>query len=159
MVRWTNPSIFISPNPEDPIQGVLFFGIIKEQGGYRMEEKKKLLLIEDDEHILELLKYNLETRHYEICIARDGDEGIRLARAEKPDLIILDLMLPKVDGLDVCRVIRKDDQVADTPIIMLTAKGSEMDKITGLELGADDYITKPFSIRELMTRIKVVLRR
>jgi two-component system alkaline phosphatase synthesis response regulator PhoP len=124
-----------------------------------MEEKKKLLLIEDDEHILELLKYNLETRHYEICIARDGDEGIRLARAEKPDLIILDLMLPKVDGLDVCRVVRKDDQVADTPIIMLTAKGSEMDKITGLELGADDYITKPFSIRELMTRIKVVLRR
>ncbi len=124
-----------------------------------MDTNKKLLLIEDDEHILELLKYNLETRHYDILIARDGEEGIRMARAEKPDLIILDLMLPRVDGLDVCRVIRRDEQVADTPIIMLTAKGSELDKITGLELGADDYITKPFSIRELMTRIKVVLRR
>lgn len=124
-----------------------------------MDANKKLLLVEDDEHILELLQYNLETRHYDISIARDGEEGIRLARAERPDLIILDLMLPKVDGLDVCRVIRRDDQIADTPIIMLTAKGSEMDKITGLELGADDYITKPFSIRELMTRIKVVLRR
>src|SRR5258706_11280942 len=116
----------------------------------------RILIIEDEKDIVRLLKYNLEKEGYAATAAYDGEAGLDLARKEKPDLIILDLMLPKLDGMQVCRSIRQDSQV---PIIMLTAKKEEIDRIVGLELGADDYVTKPFSVRELMARIKTILRR
>lgn len=119
----------------------------------------KILVIEDEEHIVELLKFNLENNGYDVVSARDGLEGLDMIRAEKPDLVLLDLMLPKVDGIEVCKVVKLDKEISEIPIIMLTAKGGETDKVLGLEIGADDYITKPFSIRELLARIKVVLRR
>ncbi len=118
-----------------------------------------ILIVEDDESIRELLRFNLQSNGYDVLCASDGLEGVALARENVPDLILLDLMLPKMDGLDVCRAIKSDSGISGVPIIMLTAKGSETDKVLGLELGADDYLTKPFSIRELMARIKVVLRR
>jgi len=116
----------------------------------------RILIIEDEKDILRLLKYNLEKENYIVLSASDGEAGLAMARAEKPDFIILDLMLPKLDGMQVCRAIRTEMQ---TPIIMLTAKKEEIDRIVGLELGADDYVTKPFSVRELMARIKSILRR
>ncbi len=119
----------------------------------------KILVIEDEENIQELLRFNLQNNGYEVMVASDGLLGLAMARENKPDIILLDLMLPKMDGLDVCRAVKSDIQISETPIIMLTAKGSETDKVLGLELGADDYLTKPFSIRELMARIKAVLRR
>jgi two-component system response regulator VicR len=103
-----------------------------------------------------MLAYNLKRAHYQVIIARDGEEALHLARREEPDLIILDLMLPRLDGLDVCRALRKE---RDVPIIMLTARDAEVDRVVGLELGADDYVIKPFSVRELMARVKSVLRR
>src|ERR1019366_2536100 len=115
-----------------------------------------VLIIEDEKDIVRLLKYNLEKEGYTTSAAYDGQAGLDLARKEKPDLIILDLMLPKLDGMQVCRTIRQESQV---PIIMLTAKKEEIDRILGLELGADDYVTKPFSVRELLARIKTILRR
>lgn len=118
-----------------------------------------ILIIEDDENIQELLRFNLQSNGYDVLCASDGLAGVALARDNIPDLILLDLMLPKMDGLDVCRAVKSDSAISGVPIIMLTAKGSETDKVLGLELGADDYLTKPFSIRELMARIKVVLRR
>ncbi len=119
----------------------------------------KILIIEDDEHIQELLRFNLQTNGYDVIMASDGLQGLEMARENLPDLILLDLMLPKMDGLDVCRAVKSDTQMMIIPIIMLTAKGSETDKVLGLELGADDYLTNAFSIRELMARIKAVLRR
>jgi DNA-binding response OmpR family regulator len=116
----------------------------------------RILIIEDEKDITRLLKFNLEKEGYTTLAAHDGEAGFRLARAEKPDLIILDLMLPKLDGREVCREIRKESQV---PILMLTAKKEELDRILGLELGADDYMTKPFSVRELVARVKAILRR
>jgi len=116
----------------------------------------RILVVEDEKDIVRLLKYNLEKEGYIALAAHDGEAGLDLAKKEKPDLIILDLMLPKLDGMDVCRAIRKESPV---PIIMLTAKKEELDRIVGLELGADDYVTKPFSVRELMARVKTVLRR
>lgn len=121
--------------------------------------KAKILIIEDEEHIIELLKYNLEKNNYDVVVAQDGEEGIQKAIDEKPDLILLDLMLPKIDGTKVCMKLKNNDYMTDTPIIMLTAKSDEMDKILGLEIGADDYVTKPFSVRELLARIKVILNR
>lgn len=121
--------------------------------------KDKILIVDDEEHIVELLRFNLNNIGYETIIANDGIEAIKIARAEKPDLILLDLMLPGLDGLDVCKEIKRDKDMKNTAIIMLTAKSEELDKILGLELGADDYITKPFSVRELMARVKAVLRR
>lgn len=118
-----------------------------------------VLIIEDEEHISELIKYNLESAGYKVSAAYDGEEGLKAIFAQKPDLVILDLMLPKVDGITVCNKVRNNRDTEDISIIMLTAKSSEMDKIIGLELGADDYITKPFSVRELQARIKTVLRR
>lgn len=118
-----------------------------------------ILVIEDEEHIQELIRFNLVNNGYETLVASDGLQGIAMAKASLPDMILLDLMLPKMDGLDVCRNLRADAETAGIPIIMLTAKGSETDKVLGLEMGADDYLTKPFSIRELMARIKAVLRR
>jgi len=116
----------------------------------------RILIIEDEKDIVRLLKYNLEKEGYRTLAAHDGEAGLDMARKDKPDLILLDLMLPKLDGMQVCRAIRQDSQV---PIIMLTAKKEEIDRIVGLELGADDYVTKPFSVRELLARIKTILRR
>lgn len=119
----------------------------------------KVLIIEDEEHISELVKYNLESAGYQVAAAYDGEEGLKLVSEFKPDLVILDLMLPKLDGISVCNKLRNQKETEEISIIMLTAKSSETDKIIGLEIGADDYITKPFSVRELQARIKTVLRR
>ena len=115
--------------------------------------------IDDEEDILELVRYNLAKEGYTVHCAISGEEAIKLASATKPDVIVLDLMLPGVDGLQVCRVLKNNSETASTPIIMLTAKGSELDIISGLELGADDYITKPFSPRVLLARVRALLRR
>jgi len=118
---------------------------------------KKVLIVEDDPGILVSLKDEFESYGCAVFSAEDGGKGLTLARKEKPDLIILDLMLPVMDGYEVCRELRNEGN--KTPIIMLTAKSKEIDKVLGLELGADDYVTKPFSLRELMARVKAVLRR
>jgi len=115
-----------------------------------------ILVVDDEPAVTDLLAYNLRKAHYEVLTAADGREALRLARDCAPDLVLLDLMLPGMDGLDVCRELRK---TGDIPIIMITALGEETDRVVGLELGADDYVTKPFSVRELMARIKSVLRR
>ncbi|KMT21422.1 response regulator transcription factor [Clostridium cylindrosporum] len=120
---------------------------------------EKILIVDDELHIIELLKYNLESNGYKVIFAQTGKEAIKLATEKRPDLILLDVMLPEMDGFDVCKNINKSKETEGIPIIMLTAKGEELDKILGLELGADDYITKPFSVRELIARIKAVLRR
>ena len=119
----------------------------------------KVLVVDDEEHIVELLKFNLENTGYKVITANNGNDAISLAKENKPDLVLLDLMLPGMDGFDVCKEIKRNTETRKTAIIMLTAKGEEIDKILGLELGADDYITKPFSIRELLARVKAVLRR
>jgi two-component system phosphate regulon response regulator PhoB len=120
---------------------------------------ESILAVEDDEDILELLKYNLAKEGYRVTAVTTGEEGLRLAHATTPDLILLDLMLPGVDGLEVCRSLKMDAKTRLAPIIMLTAKGEEADIVTGLELGAEDYITKPFSTRVLLARVRTVLRR
>lgn len=117
---------------------------------------KKILIIEDEQDLIKGLKLNLSDEGYEVNWAVNGVEGLRKAIEEAPDLIILDIMLPEMDGLEVCRKLRQKN--IDTPVIMLTAKGGEIDKVVGLEIGADDYMTKPFSIRELLARIKARLR-
>ena len=116
----------------------------------------RILVVDDETSVTDLLAYNLRKARYDVLVAADGREALRLAHASSPDLILLDLMLPEVDGLDVCRELRKTSNV---PIIMITARGEEIDRVVGLELGADDYVSKPFSVRELMARIKAVLRR
>jgi DNA-binding response OmpR family regulator len=123
--------------------------------------KQKILVVDDEQAITDLLEYNLQQNGYRVVVARDGHAALRLARAEQPDLIILDLMLPGPDGFDVCRELRREGTPAlsGVPIIMLTARDEEVDRVVGLELGADDYVTKPFSVRELMARVKAVLRR
>lgn len=117
---------------------------------------KKILVVDDEKSIAEIVKFNLVKEGYEVFVAFDGEEAIELTKRIEPDLILLDLMLPKIDGLEVCRTIRQN---YDMPIIMVTAKDSEIDKVLGLELGADDYVTKPFSNRELIARVKANLRR
>ena len=116
----------------------------------------KILIVEDDRNLVDTLTYNLRKEGYDVVAALDGAQALDVARQEKPDLIILDLMLPKVSGFEVCRILRKDMTV---PILMLTAKADETDKIVGLEIGADDYMTKPFSLRELLARVRAMLRR
>jgi len=116
----------------------------------------KILVVDDERSITDLLVYNLQRSGYQVVVAYDGRQALRLAQAERPDLVILDLMLPGLDGLDVCRALQREGSI---PIIMLTARGEEIDRVVGLELGADDYVTKPFSVRELMARVKAVLRR
>jgi phosphate regulon transcriptional regulator PhoB len=125
-------------------------------GGIASTMAPRVLVIEDETAIAEGLAYNLRQDGLEPILAADGDTGLRLARSAKPDLILLDLMLPGIGGLDICRTLRRE---SDVPIIMLTAKSAEIDTIVGLEVGADDYITKPFSIREVLARIRAVLRR
>ena len=119
-------------------------------------EERTVLIIEDDPHIVDILKFNFSKEGYKVLIGMDGAAGLELALNENPDLILLDVMLPKMDGFEVCRRIREK---STTPIIMLTAREEEVDKVLGLELGADDYMTKPFSIRELTARVKANLRR
>jgi len=120
------------------------------------ENQKSILIVEDDETLLQTLAYNLEQEGYQVETATDGQTGLNLARTESPDLVVLDVMLPELDGLSVCRILRRE---LDVPIIMLTARSTEVDKIIGLDSGADDYITKPFGLGELTARIRAVLRR
>lgn len=121
-----------------------------------MANTSKILIVEDDPNLLEALKYNVRKEGYDAIAAVDGVQALETARRDKPDLIILDVMLPKMSGFEVCRILRKESAV---PILILTARDDEIDKVTGLDLGADDYITKPFSMRELMARIRATLRR
>jgi DNA-binding response OmpR family regulator len=116
----------------------------------------RILVVDDEPSVTDLISYNLRKALYDVQVAADGRTALRLAREYNPDLILLDLMIPEIDGLDVCREIRKTSTV---PVIMITARGEELDRVLGLEIGADDYVTKPFSVRELMARIKAVLRR
>lgn len=124
-----------------------------------MKPRQKILLVEDEKNIAKVVTYNLEREGYQVATARDGEEGLAKARKELPDLVVLDLMLPKLDGLDLCRQLKTDPKTARIPIIMLTAKTQEADRVVGLEMGADDYVAKPFSVRELAARVKAVLRR
>ncbi len=121
-----------------------------------VENKHTILVVDDEPSIVDVLLYNLEKSHYRVLIARDGVQALKIAQEISPDLVILDLMLPGMDGLEVCRALRKE---GDIPIIMLTARDEEVDRVVGLELGADDYVVKPFSVRELLARVKTVLRR
>ena len=120
---------------------------------------ESILVVEDDEDILQLLKYNLAKEGYRVTAVTSGEEGLQLARSTTPDLLLLDLMLPGIDGLEVCRTLKIDAKARQIPIIMLTAKGEEADIVSGLELGAEDYITKPFSPKVLLARVRAVLRR
>jgi phosphate regulon transcriptional regulator PhoB len=120
---------------------------------------KKILVVDDEKDIVELIAYNLEKEGFAVIKAYDGNEALEIVRTKKPDLIILDLMLPGIQGLDVCRMVRIQSGREVIPIIMLTAKNDDLDKILGLEMGADDYITKPFNIRELIARVRAVMRR
>src|SRR5690625_3361876 len=122
----------------------------------RRSKMKKILVVDDEKPISDIIKFNLEKEGYEVVTAFDGEEALEKVTAEEPDLIVLDIMLPKIDGLEVVREVRKNH---DMPIIMVTAKETEIDKVLGLELGADDYVTKPFSNRELVARVKANLRR
>ena len=115
-----------------------------------------VLVVEDEENLLEALRYNLEREGYAVNTAIDGEQALLSARDSAPDLVILDVMLPQLDGFEICRILRRR---SDVPILMLTARGEEIDRVVGLELGADDYVTKPFSIRELMARVRNLLRR
>lgn len=121
--------------------------------------KQKVLVIDDEPDAVELVAFNLKEAGFEVVTAGDGAEALKKARANLPDLILLDVMLPEVDGLEVCKILRRDPATAGIPVIMLTAKAAEIDRILGLELGADDYITKPFSPRELVLRVKKMLQR
>ena len=120
---------------------------------------KKILVVDDEQHITELIQFNLESYGFDVIACDNGEDAVLLSQKEMPELVILDLMLPGIDGLEACRRIRNNEKTAKIPIIMLTAKGEEADKVLGLELGADDYLTKPFSVRELLARIRAILRR
>jgi two-component system alkaline phosphatase synthesis response regulator PhoP len=121
--------------------------------------RETILIVEDEKDIVKMLEYNLKKDGFKTISALSGEKAVELAQREQPDLIILDLMLPGIDGLEVCKILKKENKTSPIPIIMLTAKSQESDKIVGLELGADDYLTKPFSPKELIARIKAVLRR
>jgi two-component system phosphate regulon response regulator PhoB len=121
--------------------------------------KDRILVVDDEEDLLELINFNLSKEGYRVTCVGSGEEAMREARANPPDLIVLDLLLPSVDGLEVCKLLKNDSRTKHVPIVMLTAKGEEADMVTGLELGADDYITKPFSPRVLIARVRAVLRR
>ncbi len=128
-----------------------------DNSGEDRQAMRKVLIVEDDDSMAVALRDGFEYEGYEVALARDGSAGMRMATGEDPDLIILDVMLPKITGLDICKQLRNDGN--DVPIIMLTARGQEVDKVLGLKLGADDYVTKPFSFMELMARVEAVLRR
>ena len=120
---------------------------------------QQILIVEDEAEIRELLRFNLEREGFSVLEAADGNEGLKLARQHMPDLMLLDVMLPGFDGFEVCRRLGAQSETANIPVLMLTARGEEMDRVVGLSLGADDYVVKPFSVRELMLRIRAVLRR
>jgi two-component system phosphate regulon response regulator PhoB len=121
--------------------------------------KQKVLVVDDEPDVLELIEFNLRAAGYEVVTAGDGEEALKKAQGIQPSLIVLDVMLPELDGLEVCKALRREPLTASIPIIMLTAKAAEIDRVLGLELGADDYVTKPFSPRELVLRVKNMLRR
>jgi two-component system phosphate regulon response regulator PhoB len=121
--------------------------------------RPKILVVDDEPEAVELVEFNLKQAGFEVLTAIDGSEAVRKARSAAPSLVVLDLMLPEIDGLEVCKMLRRDPATAAIPIIMLTAKAAEIDRVLGLELGADDYLTKPFSPRELVLRIKNILQR
>ncbi len=121
--------------------------------------KESIFAVEDEVHIQQLLKYNLEANGYKVLVFEDGESLLEEVKSSIPDLFILDLMLPGMDGLEVCRLLRANQLTKSVPIIMLTAKSEEFDKVLGLELGADDYLAKPFSVRELVARVRAILRR
>ena len=123
------------------------------------DRTETILLVEDEPDILDMVRYNLERAGFKILAAEDGEEGLLLAKSDRPDLIILDLMLPGMDGLDVCKALRRDEQTQHIPVLMLTARRNEVDRVLGLELGADDYVVKPFSPKELVLRVRAILRR
>ncbi|HEY4492146.1 MAG TPA: response regulator transcription factor, partial [Acidobacteriota bacterium] len=120
--------------------------------------RKNILIIEDEKDIIEVIRYYLEKESYRVHVAQDGFAGLEMASRIVPNLILLDLMLPKLDGIEVCKKLKSDSRLRDIPVIMVTAKGEEADKVRGLEIGAEDYVTKPFSAKELMARIKAHLR-
>ena len=122
-----------------------------------MSSQKTVLIVEDEKNIVDILRFNLQRENYQTCEAYDGEDGLRKARAENPDLILLDVMLPKMNGFDVCKTLRAEGN--NVPVIILTAREEESDKVLGLEIGADDYITKPFSMRELIARVGANIRR
>lgn len=128
-------------------------GLIMEKS---MEFERLVLVVDDEQPIVDILKFNLEKEGFGVITANDGETALKLALSKNPDLILLDIMLPKMDGFEVCKKIREQSNV---PIVMITARGEEVDKVLGLELGADDYITKPFSVRELLARVKANMRR
>jgi two-component system alkaline phosphatase synthesis response regulator PhoP len=125
----------------------------------RSTRMKRVLIIEDDRDIVELVRYNLANEGFQVSSANDGSTGLSTLKKSPPDLLLLDLMLPKLSGLEICREVRRDDSLNRLPILMLTARGEEADRVVGLEMGADDYVTKPFSPRELLARVKALLRR
>jgi DNA-binding response OmpR family regulator len=120
---------------------------------------KRVLVVEDDPDIVELLRYNLDKEGFAVEAFADGESGLRALKSQRADLLILDLMLPQLSGLEVCKEVRRDAALEKLPVIMLTARGEETDRVIGLELGADDYVTKPFSVREMVARVKALLRR
>jgi len=120
---------------------------------------KKILVVEDDRALANVLEYNLSNEGFAVSCAMDGQDALNQARAHNPDMILLDVMIPVLDGIQVCRQLRSDPATANTPIIMLTAKGEETDQVVGFSVGADDYVTKPFSVRILLERVKAILRR
>jgi len=121
--------------------------------------KPKILVVDDEPDAIELIGFNLKAAGYDVITAEDGSEALKKARVFLPNLVLLDLMIPEVDGLEVCKILRRDPNTAGIPIIMVTAKAAELDRVLGLELGADDYVTKPFSPRELVLRVKNLLQR
>ncbi|SFH58384.1 two-component system, OmpR family, alkaline phosphatase synthesis response regulator PhoP [Tindallia magadiensis] len=123
------------------------------------QSSKTILVVDDEENILELIRFNLERSGYHVLVAGNGSEALNVLDNRPVDLVVLDLMLPDIDGVEICKTIRKSEKHSNLPIIMLTAKSEEIDRILGLELGADDYMTKPFSVKELAARIKTILRR
>jgi DNA-binding response OmpR family regulator len=118
--------------------------------------KEKILIVEDEKDLVKILRYNLEKEGYRVVVANDGETGLASFRKEKPGLVILDIMLPRLDGFEFCKIVRQESR---TPILMVTAKTDEFDRVLGLELGADDYVTKPYSVREVLARVKAILRR
>lgn len=121
--------------------------------------RPKILVVDDEPDILDVVRYNLEKADFEVLTALDGERALKVARSERPALVVLDLMLPGLEGEEICRLLKQDEATRPIPILMLTAKGQEVDRIVGLELGADDYVVKPFSPRELVLRVRAILRR
>jgi two-component system alkaline phosphatase synthesis response regulator PhoP len=137
----------------------LFNGKLKPANREKAMPTEKILVVEDEENIQELIRYNLAKEGYQVSCVLSGEKGLEAARTGRPDLVLLDLMLPGLDGLDVCKELKRDPATQSIAVIMVTAKGDETDIVTGLELGADDYVIKPFSPKILLSRVKAVLRR